>query len=47
MLSESGVGKPADLYQIGAVLYELILGVTPFYTNNIKKLYHSIQNDKL
>ena len=29
------------------MLYELLLGITPFYTNNINKLYKSIQNDKL
>jgi len=29
------------------VLYELLVGVSPFYTDNIKKLYSSIQSAKL
>ena len=35
MLGESGVGKPADIYQMGAVLYEMLVGMPPFYTDNI------------
>ena len=37
-----GVGKPADIYQLGAVLYEMLIGMSPYYTNNLKKLYNSI-----
>jgi len=47
MLTSNGVGKPADIYQMGAVLYELLVGVPPFYTDNIKQLYHSIQRATL
>lgn len=47
MLTDKGVGRPADIYQMGAVLYELIVGFPPFYTDNIKKLYKNIQTAKL
>ena len=47
MLSENGVGKPADIYQMGAVLYEMLVGMPPFYTDNIQKLYRSIQKAQL
>lgn len=35
MLSDAGVGKPGDIYQMGAVLYEMLVGTPPFYTENI------------
>lgn len=39
MLTNKGVGKASDIYQIGTVLYELLVGFPPHYTENIKKLY--------
>ena len=47
MLAMRGVGKSADIYGIGAVLYEMICGTPPFFSNNIKILYKNISQSKL
>ena len=47
MVQRKGVGKSADIYGIGAVLYEMISGTPPFYSNEIEKLYQNIKKSKL
>ena len=47
MLSKSGSEKSADVYGIGAILYELLTGLPPFYSDNIKELFRNIRNGML
>ena len=47
MLSKSGVTASGDMYQIGIVLYEMLVGIPPFYNDNISVLYQNIQKGKL
>jgi len=39
MLKNKGVGKPADIYGIGTVLHELLIGNSPYYNDDIPKMY--------
>jgi serine/threonine protein kinase len=47
MLSKSGVSQSGDVYQIGVVLYEMLVGIPPFYNDNITILYQNISKGKL
>ena len=47
MIIRRGAGKSSDMYGIGAVLYEMIRGTPPFFSNNIRTLYKNIIQSKL
>lgn len=47
LLAQGGLWKPADVYCIGANLFELLTGEPPFFTENINVLYQRIANATL
>ena len=46
-LNRTGHGKAADWWSYGAIIYEMVFGIPPFYTKNRTKLYDNIKNKEL
>ena len=47
ILEKQGSEKSADVYSFGALLFELLAGSPPFYSDNLQSLYRNIKNSSL
>jgi len=47
MLKRQGHGKAVDWYLLGVLLYEMLVGTPPYFTNNREKLFENIQRGVL
>lgn len=47
MLKKTGHGKAVDWYLLGVVLYELIVGIPPYYADSKDQLFENIEKAPL
>ena len=47
MLKRTGHGKSVDWYLLGVLLYEMLVGLPPYFTNNRDQLFQNIQRGPL
>ena len=47
VLLRQGHGKAVDWYLLGVLMYELLVGIPPYYAHNKEQLFRNIQSSKL
>ena len=47
MLEKKGHSFPNDIYGIGCVLYEMVIGEPPYFDEDMEQLYENIRNARL
>ena len=47
MLKKKGHGKAVDWYLLGVLFYEMLVGITPFFTMRKEEIFHNIEYGEL
>ena len=47
MLKRQGHGKAVDWYLLGVVMYEMLVGLPPYYADSKEQLFYNIENAQL
>ena len=47
MLKKQGHGKAVDWYLLGVLFYEMLVGITPYFTSRKEEIFHNIEFGEL